>query len=178
MIAIGSENKSSYPFGVKTFLLLCSNNDLILGVAWMSLLSKTSPTQNWPQIWGLWYHWKSTEKNFFLKECVWQKDSSIRKLDDPGFNLCLCACSVALCNCMDGSPPGSSVHGILQTRRLKWVAISFSRESSWARDRTCISCIAGKFFTAEPPRKPQNLLIIDYVTKMWLNPLCWKGLLI
>ena len=61
----------------------------------MSCLSKTLPTQNWPLIWGLWYHWKSTEKNFFLKECVWQKDSSIRRLADPGFNLCVCACSVA-----------------------------------------------------------------------------------
>ena len=35
-----------------------------------------------------------------------------------------------LCNPMDCSPPGSSVHGILQTRILEWVAISFSRGSS------------------------------------------------
>ena len=33
-----------------------------------------------------------------------------------------------LCNPIDGSPPGSSVHGILQARTLEWVAISFSLE--------------------------------------------------
>ena len=39
---------------------------------------------------------------------------------------------------MDCSPPGSSVHGIFQAGILEWVAISFSRESSWPRDQTCI----------------------------------------
>ena len=42
---------------------------------------------------------------------------------------------------MDCSPPGSSVHGIVQERILEWVAIPFSRGSSWLRDRTCVSCI-------------------------------------
>ena len=37
-----------------------------------------------------------------------------------------------LCDPVDCSPPGSSVHGILQERILEWVAISFSRKSSWA----------------------------------------------
>ena len=49
-----------------------------------------------------------------------------------------------LCDPMDYSPPGSSVHGIFQERILEWVAISFSMESSQPRDRThvfCISCI-------------------------------------
>ena len=41
-----------------------------------------------------------------------------------------------LCDPMDGSPPGSSVHGISQARRLEWVAISFSRGSSSPRDQT------------------------------------------
>ena len=50
---------------------------------------------------------------------------------------------------MDCSPPGSSVHGILQARILEWVAISFSRGSFWPRDRNCVSCIAGGFFTTE-----------------------------
>ena len=48
---------------------------------------------------------------------------------------------------MDYSPPGSSVHGILQARTLDWVAISFSRGSSWLRDRTLVTCIAGGCFT-------------------------------
>ena len=47
---------------------------------------------------------------------------------------------------MDCNPPGSSVHGILQARILEWVAISFSRGPSRPRDRTLVSCIAGRFF--------------------------------
>ena len=42
-----------------------------------------------------------------------------------------------LCNPMDYSLPGSSIHGILQARMLEWVAMSSSRGSSWPRDWTC-----------------------------------------
>ena len=44
-----------------------------------------------------------------------------------------------LCEPMDCSPPGSSVHGIVQARILEWVAVSFSRGSSQPRDGTCAS---------------------------------------
>ena len=50
-------------------------------------------------------------------------------------------------NPMDHSPPGSSVHRILQARILEWVAIPFSKGSSRPRDRIWVSCIAGRFFT-------------------------------
>ena len=50
--------------------------------------------------------------------------------------------NLTLCNPMDCSPPGSSVHGILQARILAWVAIPFSRGSSWPRDWTQVICIA------------------------------------
>ena len=46
---------------------------------------------------------------------------------------------VWLCNPKDHSPPGSSIHGILQARILKWVAMPSSRGSSQPRDQTCIS---------------------------------------
>ena len=59
-----------------------------------------------------------------------------------------------LCDPMDCSLPSSSVHGILQVRKLEWVAISFPRGYSWPRDSTLISYIAGGFFTPEPPGKP------------------------
>ena len=49
-----------------------------------------------------------------------------------------------LCNPMDYSLPGSSVHGILLARTLEWVANPFSRGSSRPRDRTQVSCIAVK----------------------------------
>ena len=56
--------------------------------------------------------------------------------------VCVCAQSyLTLCGPMDCSSPGSSVHEISQTRRLEWVVISYSRESSWPRDRTQVSCV-------------------------------------
>ena len=51
-----------------------------------------------------------------------------------------------LCDTVECSPPGSSVHGIRQARILEWVAISFSRGSSQPRDRTQVSHIAGRRF--------------------------------
>jgi len=68
----------------------------------------------------------------------------------------VCACLVTqstLCDPMDCRLPGSS--GIFQTRVLEWVAMPSSRGSSWPRDQTHISCMAGGFFTSEPPRKPR-----------------------
>ena len=56
-----------------------------------------------------------------------------------------------LCDPVDCSLPGSSVHGILQARILEWVAISSSRRSSQLRDQMQVSHIAGRFFTVEPP---------------------------
>ena len=47
---------------------------------------------------------------------------------------------------MDCRLPDYSVHGNYQARILEWIAISFSRESSWSRDWTWVSCIAGGFF--------------------------------
>ena len=52
-----------------------------------------------------------------------------------------------LCDPMARSPPGSSVHGILQANVLEWVAISSSRGSSQPRDQTQVFYIAGRFIT-------------------------------
>ena len=51
-----------------------------------------------------------------------------------------------LCDPMDCSLPGFSIQGILQARILQWVTISFSRGSSWPRDRTRVSHIGGRRF--------------------------------
>ena len=53
----------------------------------------------------------------------------------------------ASCNHMEHSPPGSSVHGILQARILEWVVMPSFKGSSQPRNCTCISCIASRFFT-------------------------------
>ena len=65
--------------------------------------------------------------------------------------MCTCMLSrfshVQFCNLMDYSLPGSSAHGILQARILKWVVMPSSRGFSQPRDWTQVSCIAGGFFT-------------------------------
>ena len=58
-----------------------------------------------------------------------------------------------LCDPMDCSLSGSSVHGIFQARVLEWVATSFSRGSSWPRDQTLVSRIVGGFFTVWATRE-------------------------
>ena len=60
---------------------------------------------------------------------------------------------LTLCNSMDCSLSGSSVHWIFQERVLEWGAISFSRGSSQPRDRTWVSCIAGRHFTVWATRE-------------------------
>ena len=50
-------------------------------------------------------------------------------------------------------PPDSFVHGISQIRMLEWVAISYSRGSSWPRNQTNVSCTAGGFFIAWATRE-------------------------
>ena len=60
---------------------------------------------------------------------------------------------LTLCDPMDCSLPGPSVHGILQARMLEWVTISFSRGSSQLWDRTQVSCIVGRFFTVWATRE-------------------------
>ena len=61
-----------------------------------------------------------------------------------------------LCDRIDCSPPGSSIHGIFQTRVLDWVAISFSRGSSWPRDWTQVSHVAGRRFTVWATREAHS----------------------
>ena len=73
------------------------------------------------------------------------------------------ACLVAqscptFCNRMDYSLPVSSVHGTFQGRRLEWIAISFSRESSWPRNWTHLRC--------------RQIL---YLLSHWGGPLWWTG---
>ena len=76
------------------------------------------------------------------------RGSTVIQILAPGGG-CVCARAQScptLCDPMDYSPSGSSVHGILQARILEWVAISFSRGSSPLRDQTHVSCLAGGFF--------------------------------
>ena len=62
-----------------------------------------------------------------------------------------------LCDPMDCSPPGSSVHEIVQARILEGAAISFPSGSSQPRDWTQVSCTAGRFFIDWATREAQRL---------------------
>ena len=81
---------------------------------------------------------------------------------------CVCAkplqSCLTLCDPMGCSPPGSSVHGILQARILEWVAMPSSRESSPPSGQTRVSCLlhwqAGSLPSA-PPGKPILYIVVD-----------------
>ena len=93
--------------------------------------------------------------------------------------LCALLCLVArscptLCDPMDCSLPVFSVHGFLQARILEWIAISSSRGSSWPRDRTQVSCIAGWFFTVWATEKIQGSALADNPPiSQQVSLLCW-----
>ena len=74
------------------------------------------------------------------------------------------------------SPPGSSVHGLLQAKTMEWVTISFSRGSCWPRDWTRVSCIAGKFFTNWATREDlyHLHLSLDKTFRLLLCLAYWK----
>ena len=82
---------------------------------------------------------------------------------------------------MGYSPPGSSVHGILQAWVLEWVAISFSRESSQPRDWSWVSHTTGRFFTiwatreADPDRRRQTISYIRWHRSRWAE--AWRTVL-
>ena len=67
---------------------------------------------------------------------------------------------LTLCGPKDCSPPGSSVHGILQARILEWVAMPSSRESSQPRDQTRVSCMAGGFFNVSVTRGNLKVVLV------------------
>ena len=89
---------------------------------------------------------------------------------------------LTLCNPMDCSSPGSSVHEISQARMLEWVAISFSSGFSWPRVQTHISLYilhwqAGSL-PAELPGKPQNMsrvLLLSSISELNSTYVCVMG---
>ena len=107
-------------------------------------------------------HFKITNlfSSWFCKQLIWAKFGWIVIFVSVGltyestvlfwleWKLLVTQSHITLWDLMDCSPPGSSVHGILQARILELVAILFSRESSWCSNQTRISCIAGRFFAA------------------------------
>ena len=91
-----------------------------------------------------------------------------RKKENEVAQLCL-----TLCDPRDHSPPGSSIHGILQARVLEWVAISFSRGSSLPRDQVQVSRTSGRLSTLWATR--ETLKLIRRVNSMCSRGKRWEG---
>ena len=105
---------------------------------------------------GIWMHLESFREIFPIKPA-----SVLAKLPQS----CL-----TLCNPMDCTLPGSSVHGILRARILEWVAISFSRGSSQPRDWTYISwfsCIGRQFLYHSKASSVQLLSHVRLFATPW-----------
>ena len=82
---------------------------------------------------------------------------------------------LTLCDPTDCSPPGFSVHGILQVRILEWIAIPFSRGTSPPRDWTLVSCLTGRFFTIWAilcPTYDKSLKDLNVMLKVY-HIQCW-----
>ena len=91
---------------------------------------------------------------------------------------CVCVCVYSgpqlcptLCDAMDCSPPGFSVHGIFQVRILEQVAISYSRGSSWPW-AVASPALAGRFLATAPPGKPTNNSTFLYHHPVLVDWLC------
>ena len=96
------------------------------------------------ELWKLsWFKYQGNLSSSSLGASIYQLIISFIWSYRICYNFCVCACTQlhpTLCDPMDYSPPGSSVHGNFRAGILELVGISFSKRSSWPRDRTHISC--------------------------------------
>ena len=96
-------------------------------------------------------------------------------MKSANFSMCVLVAQLGLtlCDPMDCSPLGYSVHGILQARILEWVSIPFSSGSSQPRDHTWVPCIAGRFFTIWTTREAKFLLPPSFLFHSGLQWIRW-----
>ena len=145
--------RGSHSSPVEITLSISTARDTCADLLW-TLLCRGSLLSLWSWLCEMWG----------LQSVRPQCESWLHHLPDVWATLSPCACVcvsrsvVSFCDLMDCSPPGYSVHGILQARTLEWVVMPSSRGSSWPRDRTWVFCIAGGFFTVwvtrEAPLRP------------------------
>ena len=109
--------------------------DHLPGLLWQTFLF-------WERGWVK-HPWMSLSAQSFGHPMCFRSGNVFRRYFKQGVILRVCSVAqlcLTLCSSMDCNLPGSSVHGNFQTRILEWVATSYSRASSWPRDRTCVSC--------------------------------------
>ena len=99
--------------------------------------------------------WAALENSCHCQICKASpnKTSLIHRMNLEGVHAKSLQLCLTLSDPVDCSPPGSSVHGILQARLLEWIAMPSSRGSSQPKDQTHVSYTAGRFCTTEPPGK-------------------------
>ena len=113
-----------------------NNNKIFIRLAWVA------PNRSWDE---------SLRQNIYLAGATWWGTGELILRRDGDCLVAKLCCTLLWP--MDCSRPGSSILGILQARILEWVAISFSRGSSWPRDWTHIFCIDRSILYHWAPRK-------------------------
>ena len=109
---------------------------------------------SWPKTlaqWVPWDKWLSSRLDQDPQESLITRQTMVSLVKVLVIQSCL-----TLCDPMDCNPPGSSVPGILQARKLDWAAIPFSKESFQPRDWTRVPCIASGLFTVWATRDTQR----------------------
>ena len=134
------------------------------GILWARILqwvtisfSRGSSLPSDPHCRQVLYH-LSTREVHTMCVCVYTYIYTYTSMRAKSLQLCS-----TLCDPMDCSPPGSSVHRILQAGTLEWVAMPSYRGTFQPRDRIhvfCSYCIAGGFFTAKPPGKSMCVCVL------------------
>ena len=143
------------------YLSVCQNS-----LAQQSCLNTNSPETIKARTTSWHIHLRTEKPHVYHKKICTRLKEGPRSIDWR-----VCSACLTLCDPVDCSPPGSSVHGILQATALEWVAVHFSRGSSWPRDRTQVSCIAGGFFlAAETPGEPTLKSVIYHI---FYHIKCW-----
>ena len=127
---------------------LLKQNFVLLVLSYMSIITQ----------------WRSIEDVSLTSYCFYFSASVIGCINSEKESEVAQLCPT-LCDPIGCSLPGSSVHGIFQAKILEWLAIPFSRGSSWARDWTMISCVAGRLFTIWATRETH---ILDVKTTLLL----------
>ena len=125
----------------------------------------------------MWFGFNCSSTEHLSSSLIGLPSSSLQVLVTPFLCVCACARSVVqscptLCNPMDYSLLGSSVHGILQAKILEWVGIPFSRGSSQSRDWTWVTCIVRQILYHCPTWEASLLPRLPSLIKMMVKAPC------
>ena len=128
-------------------------------------------------VWGLWgpSGWFPNPRHWYFScAATWNRTGP------HPYSLFLLSCCLVtrwlFCNPMGCNLPSSSVCGISGARILGWGAMFYFRGSFWPGDRTCISYLAVRFFTTDPPGRPSLFLSWWFLFCLWKRLLLCKGL--